>query len=342
MRLRHRPSTPNDFRACLEISTVRGRYGSVFQRLPEIWAALLYEDSLLSAVVENLDGGAHSPCLAFGVSVFLRDEFVRQAKVPPLFWIGPELVRRAFTKDTPILDLDEIRAANSGDGLNLFVWEVDVRPVNSTDFLPVTTELTKAFFEYHAGFNIKEVIGQHPFGRVLNAAVQVGGWLAHHRSGNYSSVGDPREIERQGSPFILGLTRELAHRSPGSWLTTLFDYRPPRLFLTAAEQRLLKSALEEERTDAEISKLLTLSISTIKKCWQSVYSKASFWMPDLLPDDSYGPTSQGIRGAEKRRRLLLYLRNNPQELRPRLANRATVPTGAQSPHRDSRADPVAS
>ena len=325
MRLRRRPSTASDLKTYVQYLTVDCRYGSLFERLPNVWCSLLKRESLLSAVVEDLDRAHGDRLLGIGVSVFLTDEFFRHAKYPPLFWIGPELIRRIAQNDSTILDVRAIRRANSGEGLNLFIWEADIRPTNEAELFTVSTELIEAFFEFHSGFNIKEVINQYPFGRMFRGAVQHGGWLIQAPSGEYVPVKDPDAVEDTGAPFILGLTRELAHNRPGSWLSTIFDYRVPRLFLTPAEQRLLNTALNNA-TDDEIAEALTVSISTVKKCWQSVYAKASLRLPELLPDDCCELSGRG-RGAEKKRRVLSYLRSHPEELRPVLPLSAKANTG---------------
>jgi hypothetical protein len=312
MRLRHRPSVAKDFAAWLPHSSVRDRYGELWGRLPDIWASLLANGSALSEVVEDLDALKRGP-VAMGVSVFLTDEFVREVSTPPLFWIGPELIRRIDRNESPVLDLDGIRAANSGSGLNLFVWEADIWAQSDADFLSGASELIASFFDTHAGLKINTAVAQQPFGRVFRAAVQIGGWLVQNEKGEYAPAEDPDAIERIGEPFILGMTRQLAQKNAGCWLATLFDYRPPVLFLTPAEQRQLTCALREW-TDEEIAKGLAISTSAVKKCWQSIYTRAGLRLPALLPDDD----DSGKRGAEKKRHLLSYVRSHPEELRPLL------------------------
>ncbi len=58
-----------------------------------------------------------------GVGVFVRDSFLRELKTPPQFWFGPVLVQRILDGDSPVLSDQEVRAANSGEGLNQLVWE---------------------------------------------------------------------------------------------------------------------------------------------------------------------------------------------------------------------------
>jgi hypothetical protein len=314
MRLRCRPSTANDFKHWLQYSTVRSRYGALFGQLPAIWTSVLSKDQAISSVVEDLDAPKKNGLLALGLAVFITDEFAREAKTSPLFWIGPELIRRIEKDESPILDLAAIRRANSRDGLNLFVWEIDIRPVPENEFLAIASDISNAFFKQHAGYKIKEVMVQHPFGPVLRAGLQIGGWLLQNGRGEYAPLPEAEVIETAGAPFVLGFTRELARKVPGCWVSTLFDYREPRIFFSPAEQRLLLSALEGH-TDDDISNELTISSSGVKKCWQSIYTRVGLRLPELLPHD--GSNGSG-RGSEKKRRLLSYLRSHPEELRPLL------------------------
>lgn len=313
MKLRLRPATASDLKAYVRYFTIRERYGDLFGRLAEVWCGLLRRESIVAAVVEDLDRDQEDCLVGIRVSAFLSDSFARHGRTPPLFWIGPELIRRIDQNGSPILDFSGLREANSGGGLNLFVWEIDIRPLEEPEFLAVFAALSRALFEFHAGFNIKEVMAQHPRGRVLRAAIRSGDWLVHQRSGDYVVPRDVDAIERANSPYVCGLTRELAHKLPGSSLGNLFCYTPPRVFFTPAEQRLLTAAASG-RTDEEIAAVLVVSLSGVKRCWESVYARASFRLPGLFSEDRL--SLSGARGAEKRRRLLCYLREHREELRP--------------------------
>ena len=62
--------------------------------------------------------------------------------------------------------------------------------------------------------------------------------------------------------------------------------------------------------------MLRVSLPTIKKTWLSIYSRVDDRIPDLIAGIEQSGLRNGRRGREKRRNLLAYLRNHPEELRP--------------------------
>jgi DNA-binding NarL/FixJ family response regulator len=125
------------------------------------------------------------------------------------------------------------------------------------------------------------------------------------------------EIVRR--PHVVGVRRkELLERpdlSAASWVGCLFDYHPPFLGFNRSEQRVLAAALTGA-TDEQLSSTLGTSVPTIKKTWASIYRRVSASLPDLVPDALQSDAGGGPRGREKRRELLAYLREHPEELRP--------------------------
>ena len=122
---------PGDIRECVDIvanhPVIGPRYGPAIEHLPEAWLRLLQSDALNTAVV--LAGeGSRAPICFFGVSVIVRDDFLREMKTPPHFWFGPELTSRIMRDESPLLTGKQLREANSRDGLNLACWESGVSP----------------------------------------------------------------------------------------------------------------------------------------------------------------------------------------------------------------------
>jgi hypothetical protein len=62
--------------------------------------------------------------------------------------------------------------------------------------------------------------------------------------------------------------------------------------------------------------MLGSSLHAIKKLWISIYQRVEDHLSELIPNQQQLELPANGRGKEKRRRLLAYLREHPEELRP--------------------------
>jgi DNA-binding CsgD family transcriptional regulator len=137
--------------------------------------------------------------------------------------------------------------------------------------------------------------------------------LAEHAVSGFSSVQEPpKSVFLQ--PHMLEVTKEMAAGQPGSWVHLFFAYRKPVIGFTRSEQRLLSAALQGG-TDEELSDLLGISLSAVKKMWASIYLRVQSCKPfDVRLE--FNESINGNRGKEKKQKLLVFLREHPEELRP--------------------------
>jgi hypothetical protein len=315
MRLRRRSMLLSDVQPCAELIASHPleseRYGELQDQLSSVWKQCLRSGSLITVVLEDLESGKPS-LQGFGVSVFVTDEFTYSCKMPSMRWIGPELVRCLVRGESPVLDPKEIRDANSTGGLNLASWASILCPQNESDRTPVQVELMTAFMQAHAGFKLKEIIGQQNERIMMEVVSNSGGLFWNCALQRYVEAHNFDVEEVLQRPFILGATPETA-RQHLSWTTTLFQYTPPRMYPKPAEQTLLRAAMQGSR-DVELSRGLGVSLSFVKKTWCSIYKRAAEKLPELDLDIATGSIPQ--RGREKKQRVLSYLREHPEELRP--------------------------
>jgi len=326
MSLRSRTMQPRDVRECAEIvvahPAIGPRYSHSIKDLSEAWLRLLDYEAKTALVLEELNGSKATICFV-GVSIFASDDFVREIKTPPLFWVGPELAQRFIRGNSPILSSRQFREANSLGGLTTVTWEACIRAGYETH-IELHRKILGMFIENHRGYLWKEAVAsQLESAERLQWTVQTGGliWDPVKRRYVKTLKRDLQEFVRE--PHIVGVTRDLEHGRPGSWVGALFDYHPPRLGFSPREQRLLQSALEGERgTDQELAAALGVSLPTVKKMWLSVYRRVADTQPEIIPASGRPETGTSERGKEKRRHLLAYLREHPEELRPFSRNRA--------------------
>ena len=316
--LRHRPMAPEDVETCVALIASHTVYGPRYgEHLAEMGPALLrvLESDAKSAVVWEQLTGTQTDVWGFGVTVFVGDGFIRDLKTPPHFWIGPELAARIVRGESPLLTYEELREANSRDGLNLVVWEGYFRPQDLHDPERVNLGMS-AFVEDHRGYRWKEIIGsQIDSAERLQLSLNSGAMLWNPVSGRWEAPSSEAPAQILHKPFVIGLSRDRPQRQAGAWADSLFDYRPPRIGFAPSEQRLLTCALKGG-TDVALSCELHVSLSTVKKTWQGIYNRVASTVPSLFPAVPKTASRDGDRGREKKQHLLAYLREHPEELRP--------------------------
>jgi len=327
MDIGHRPMLSRDVGECAAIIAghpVNGlRYADGASELELAWGSLLGCEAFRAVVFEDRDGPG-TRLAGAGVSVFVRDEFLVEMKSPPLRWVGPELARRVTRGQSPLLSDREVRAANADAGLNLLVWDAALRDEYRNLEAPHKAVFT-AFAEEHRGFRLKELLAQAAELEQLEGMIRSGGALLAP-DGSYCDRTDVSLREVLGGPHFLGMTRDLALQRFGTWIGMLFHHQVPQFGFRPSEQRLLLAALRGG-TDEELSAELGVSLSGVKKTWLAVYERAAARLPRVLGADSRGREATE-RGKEKKARLLTYLREHPEELRP--ASPQALPRNAGS------------
>ena len=320
--MRYRRMQPNDVRECVEIiakhPVISSRYGDAIADLPAAWEQMLSNEAA-SAWVFHAEEGPHAPICMVGVGVIVSDDFVRELKTPPHFWSGPELTKRILRGDFPGLSEKQIREANSRGGLNLILWESCASRESESD-----PELYRcameAFIQVYRGYLWKEIIS-HPTESAdrLHWTLKTGGLLWDAAADRYVDTLNGEAEDIVSKPHIVGVRRKelLEQQLSGaaSWVSRLFDYHPPILGFNHSEQRVLTSSLAGA-TDEQLSSTLGISVPAIKKTWASIYRRVADHLPELVRDVSQSDVGGASRGREKRRELLAYLREHPEELRP--------------------------
>ncbi len=316
MALRHRSMRPEDVQECVEIAAAHPiialRHGNTIGDMGAVWLSLLGCEAFRAVVFEDVKN-SQVRRVGAGVSIFVSDDFLAELKIPPFFWVGPELIRRVIRGNSPLLSNKEMRQANANGGLNLLAWiaALDVEHFGSVDANPA---MFSAFVSEHRGFLLKEIVGQGVSLEALEGAIRSGGLFFSPVDGRYVESLDKPLDEVFAAPYLIGLTRELAMARVGTWIGSLFVYQPPQFGFRPSEQRLLLAALEGG-TDDSLAKMLGVSLSAVKKTWRTIYGRVTAKSPGLIPDQVPEELSSE-RGKEKKQRLLAYLREHPEELRP--------------------------
>lgn len=315
MDLRFREMEPRDFNVCLSLLQGRDHYSpEALAALPEIWRQWLIGGAVSASVMELRNGSAAPKIVQFGMSVFVTNQFMTEARTGGAPHLGVDLIRRVRAERSPVLNLDAIRAANSGAGLNLIVchFGVSAEELTPDQELLLVNRMPESFFLLHEGYNFQEILQEYYDVRFVQFCLAAG-FL--RRKGLADS-----------SPQVVGITREEATANPGAYVARLFPYSVPRFFFNYGEQKVLLQALVG-RNDEDIAVTLDVALSTVKKRWTAMYERVSGQLPEMLPVVG-SPAGLPLqkRGQEKRRHLLAYLRQHPEELRPSLTPNGTSQT----------------
>jgi len=306
---------PKDVRECVEIVATHPvlgpRYGPAIADLKAVWLGLLGREAFRAVVFEEGQDSSINR-IGAGVSAFVSDEYLLRMKTAPFFWVGADLTMRIARGESPLLSDKETRTANQNGGLNLLSWVGAIRTgdMNRPDAFAA---LLSAFLEQHRGFLLKEIIGSALSPEHLAGVLRSGGQILN-TEGKYVDSAERSLHEVFTEPHCMGLTREVGLSRMGSWVGSLFIHESPRFCFRPSEQRLLLTALRGG-TDEELSDELGISHSAVKKTWLLIYERVSTYLPGFSSDhEPAGGTNE--RGKEKKQRLLAYLREHPEELRP--------------------------
>jgi hypothetical protein len=175
--------------------------------------------------------------------------------------------------------------------------------------------LTSAFLEYHRGFLLKELMVQAESTEHFLGMRNTGVFLWNGADSRYREFWDEDLEAMVMKPHVSGLTNDIAATKPGSWGGSLFLYQPPRFGFSRSEQRLLLAGLSGG-TDEEIGDRLGVSLAAVRKAWKVIYERVGMIAPDLVFNPMPGDGGTRERGKEKKQRLLAYIREHPEELRP--------------------------
>ncbi len=219
-----------------------------------------------------------------------------------------------------MLTLDEIRRANSKEGLSLAVIPIVYGRLDWNG--PTVEQLRKlapqAFIRAIGGYRIRAIYYE-VFTDEVAAYLRSGGYRLLH---DFSSRAGTGVIPPDCRPRMFRLSAEDLPPGAMSMASQMFNPPAAELGLTIAEQRVVLRALDGA-SDRAIADSLGLSPETVRSNWRSVYRRLAHVLPNPDPTASQGDETS--RGLEKRRVVIEYLRQNLHELRPTLpASRRTT------------------
>jgi hypothetical protein len=281
--------------------------------LAALWRELLREERISGGVVAERPSSDR--VLAFGLTTFVDERFVADYLAAPTPHLSASLYEGVQSQRSLLLDPLAVRHANGAGALNFVILHFRLLP----DLVPAVAEAAAAaaqagFRLAHGGYRVRRVLQEAHDPYELAMLRSAGLRLKSDYAGYFAAnrTGEPPGNERRA---LMGLyADDPESRLLGTPAASLFQYSEPRFYFSLAEQRVLARAVLDE-SDEEIARELGLSMAAVKKVWRRAYERIDDEDPALLAvDDASGTGS--LRGKEKRRNLVRYLRYHLHELRP--------------------------
>ena len=278
----------------------------------EACRTLLAAGSMIGTLVDQIVPGRAARVIGVGGAAFVERRFARSEREHPAPGFNERVLRSAFHPSGVVMTARQIVNGGS-EGLTLAVifhnW-LEGEPEWSQK--EIRRCLMTTFLEDFSGYNLSELIGEAPAERDTQWALNGGFRVRSAYDEWYREKPEP-----QPRRMLFGITREEALEAESSLLSLLFHYQPPRFGFTPSQRRLLAYAVQL-KTDSEIADHFGISLSAVKKSWAAIFEKVGNLLPTDASETAHDMSDDraGTRGAQKRHRLLSYLRNHPEEFRP--------------------------
>jgi len=276
------------------------------------WQHLLASPAFHASVVERELPSERQRILGFGATVFVSRDFAEAEIGSPQPGLNSRILASIGGSQPVVLSDRQLCLDNSGDGLHLVVlvsaWRPGLTPDAACD---VRARLTANFLEAHLGYHLKCLLMEATNDVDVEQAASAQRFRLHSTFEQFHKRYPMNRWNRDRALFVM--TREDAMSASAVIAGILFERRTPQLMLHPTDQQLIQVA-QGGGTDAEIALALGVSVSAVKKRWLALFDRLSRIKPGLVPDESM--ESLTARGPQKKHKILAYLRDRPEELRP--------------------------
>lgn len=292
-----RAATSHDVEIMLRLYRPLGRFDEAAREVERsLWNRLWRTARLEGIVMEDLTHEDQPTAVGILVAAVVVPEMhdrLVAADGPDLI---PGLANLLESGEFPKMSEETLGIANAAEGTDkVFVW---LGYENDVEGAEASTSLRSRVVNAH----IDMYVGNRTRRLTIESDDEV--TLRRFRGYGY------RPIRVRDGKTILSVHRDEALQGNDLVSQRLFAYDPPVLGFTAAQRDILLLA-RQGYTDHEIATALGKSQDSVKKRWAGIYARFSQVFPGRLPI-----SGDGSRGVEKRRTLLAYLRDRPEELRP--------------------------
>jgi hypothetical protein len=275
---------------------------------------IMESPSFAGVVIETAVLNGSPTLVGSGASVFVKEEFALSELSRPRAGIVQRILTAQLSANPVVLSRTEIATANGTAGLNaVTLWGRWRSGITSSDTInEIRLQLANSYAHLHAGYFFKRILFEirDSTDRSLAADTKLCRLL------DYTPAEFDASLTRLGLAVV-----ELAEVNAiaGSVIGRHFNQNRPILALSAPDQEMLLAVLEDDLQDSDLASLLKISLPAIKRRWAALYSRVEASNPSFFHSNLealVAERKEGARGLEKRRRILHFVRNHPEELRP--------------------------
>lgn len=261
------------------------------ERWDRLWAAGLTEGIVMEDLSQEGDARAVGVMVGAPTMPPVHDRIAAPG--------GPHLLdglADAAEAGEGALDDAALARANATEGMDLVVCWVGYgdTPRPPETFAKIRGHLFGAFMDLVCGNRLRRISFEAPSAKTVE-------W--------FDGFGFERLRDEDGA-VVLSISHDQAIASDDLSNQRFFSYEPPILGYSPAQRAILRLA-RQGYTDQEIANTLGKTTDSVKKRWAGIYARFAHAFPGRLPVGR-----DGSRGTEKRRTLLAYLKDRPEELRP--------------------------
>jgi hypothetical protein len=313
-RLRWRPTRPEDLPQCMALLPPWLGLDAQRPALQALWQRLLDDPAITTTVMEDQALPPPERVCGWGCSVVLPPAeaaalgLADDPPAPPAPMVAG--LYEGWLQGRPLPAPKAMAEANAQGALHLLNLHYTQRPADLSDplALAVLAVANDAFRFAVGGWHLAAM---HMQGCVLDVPMYT---AAGFPVCGYAAPGPWDTLPDALRPVHFGITRRAALAMlPGTSVRQAFDHYPPRFRLSASQRRLLWLALFDDSDEALLSRL-DVSVHALKKLWRGIYERIEDVTPGFFGAE--GADDEGRRGPEKRRQVLAYVRQRPEELRP--------------------------
>lgn len=285
--------------------------------LPDLWRRILDEPAVTTTVMEDIALPAGQRIQGWGYGFVVPEPWAEREQLDshPEAYAMRRLLAGIVDGSFQLLSDAEIGVVNAQRRFRFFNFYTQRRRALDDPYVQsVFNVANEAFRTAASGYNTHTMYFETSAPEA--PAIEAAGFTRCAYSNESALEGAPSATR----PAFLRVTRAQVRTSlPGTSVRHVFEHHPPHFRFSASQRRLLWLALFDD-SDASLTERLNVSVHGLKKLWRGIYDRIEDRMPEFFGEAS--GADDGRRGPEKRRQVLAYVRQRPEELRPWAQERA--------------------